>query len=138
MRWRWNDLASIPGREHCFPWVAGEGGVSRKVPPAWLERLHRWWHRKGYRQLPPFYQDFYPFHNALSLTLQSAKHAYESGKAMDELASKYVRRVADMERTIAELRLAVAQSGWNEDRVDRFMSQWFGRKDLATAPGEVE
>lgn len=91
------------------------------------ERIHRWWYRKQYSQLPEFYRDFYPFSHALSLTLQHAKHTYESGKSMDELASMSLRRVVDLERQVSELRLALAAAhlGWNEDRVDRFMENFF-------------
>lgn len=113
---------------YLYPW-------GTKHPGRLQERFHRWWYRKWYAQLPEFYRDFYPFSNALSLTLQYAKHTIESGRSMDELATKSLRGVVELERTITELRLALAaaQSGWNEDQVDRFMSTWFGRKDLPTS-----
>ena len=100
-----------------------------------VEAVHRWWYRRWYAMLPDFYQDFYPFSRALSLTLQYAKHQIESAQAMDNHASASLRNVVDLEQTITQLRLALAsaQSGWNEDRVDRFMGTWFRKHDLPTS-----
>lgn len=111
-----------------------------KHPSKLRELLHRWWYRKWYARLPEFYRDFYPFDRALSLTLQYAEHTAKSGKEMDELATKSLRGVVDLERTVTELRLALAaaQMGWNEDRVDQFMSTWFGRHDLPQQTGAVQ
>lgn len=100
-----------------------------------VEWWHRWRFRRWYAMLPAFYRAFYPFENALSLTLKYADHAVRSAHSMDELASTSLRGVVDMERTITELRLALAaaHAGWDEDRVDRFMAMWFKRHDLPTS-----
>lgn len=106
----------------------------RRRPGALRQWLHRLRFRRWYARLPEFYQDFYPFDRALSLTLQWAKHTAETGRQMDELASRNLRRVADLERAISQLRLALATAGMNEDQVDRFMGMWFRRHDLPTSP----
>lgn len=109
------------------PWI-------RRKPLRIVEAVHRWRHRHLYAMLPEFYQDFYPITNAVSLTMQYAKHTIESGRSMDALASQTIRKVVDLEKCVCDLRLALAAAkmGWNEDQVDRFMSMWFGRHDLPT------
>ena len=110
-------------------------GWQEKYPSRIAEAAHRWWYRKWYAQLPTFYQDFYPFSRAFSLTLQYADHTYKSGKAMDELASEQLRKVVDLERQVTHLRLALANAnlGWNEDRVDDFMGKFFPKHEPARA-----
>lgn len=109
--------------------------ASRKAPPAWVERIHRWWHRKRYALLTPFYRDFYPFQNALSLQMQSVDHQTKWAKVAEDEAGKIRARLYELESTISQLRvaLALAQLGWNEDRVDHFMGMWYQRHELPTA-----
>lgn len=101
---------------------------------AWRERLHRWRHRRLYAMLPPFYQNFYPITHAISLTMQYVEHSLWCCEQDKKEHDGLVARCVDLERTVTELRLALAaaSSGWNEDQVDRFMATWFRRYELPT------
>lgn len=104
----------------------------RRRPWPIVEAIHRWWHRRQYAMLPEFYRDFYPFNHALSLSMQYVRHELGCAKTDMEHARQCINRTVDLEKTITELRLALAmaRSGWNEDQVDQFMGMWFKRHDL--------
>ena len=101
-------------------------------------RLSRWIHRKRIKLLPEFYQQSeWTFDEALSLTMQYVKHKIYCIEQEERNIDEWRQKVIALEKCVTELRLALVQAGWNEDRVDRYMGTWFGRADLPISQEEI-